>query len=129
MSGNNELLTYRREVPEKVRQTIKRKILEASAHGYDEFITVSQYILAELLAGNISPGIAKEARALLELIMTAITAKQITKKGGQKPQRDIAKDLEKARKLAKAQRPSLELTDYGTQTELSVGLKVKERAT
>ena len=128
MSNNNELLQYRREVPEEVRERIKQQLLEASIEGYDEFIQVSAYIVAQLVGGEISPGIAKEARSYLELIMTAITAKQITNKGKEATAVNVSKDLEKARKKAKKLRPNLELTDYGNTQELSIKVKEKERA-
>lgn len=123
MARSNSFLLYQDVVPEAVREAIKEKLLEAEMHGYDTFIASAQYIMAELLAGQIPPDVAKEARAYLELILTAISAKNIVeaKTGKLAPTAGtVAAQLREAKSRKK--KMALELTDYGTG-ELEAELK------
>ena len=114
-SRGNSFLLYQDTVPQDVRDGIKAKLLEAQMHGYETFIDSAQYIMTELLAGNIHPDVAKESRAYLELILTAISAKNIVeaKTGKELPTAgSVAAQLAAAKK--KAKKMKLELTDHGT---------------
>jgi hypothetical protein len=116
MGRGNSFLLYQDTVPVEVREEIKGRLLEAEMHGYEKFIAAAQYIMAEVLAGQIPPDVAKEARAYLELILTAISAKNIVEaKNGQgtlPTTSAVAEQLKAAQSKAKKMR--LELTDHGT---------------
>lgn len=73
--GPDAWLLYRQTVPPEVRERIKELVLEASIDGFDDFLQVTVNITAEILAGDIHPEVAKEARSYLELALTAVTAK------------------------------------------------------
>jgi hypothetical protein len=73
-------LVYRETVPEEVRLEIKDQILTAAVDGFEDFLQVTQNITASILCGDIHPEVAKEARAYLELALTAVTAKAMEDK-------------------------------------------------
>lgn len=123
MARGNSFLLYQDTVPQEVREGIKSKLLQAEMHGYDTFINSAQYIMTELLAGKIPPDVAKEARAYLELILTAVSAKHIVeaKTGKDLPTNaTVSAQLNAAKK--KAKKMQLELTDHGTG-ELEMEMK------
>lgn len=118
MSGG--LLHFRREVPEDVREEMKAKLLQASVEGLDEYIEVTQYIMAELVAGNIGTDVAQECRALLELMMTAIVARSIERKKGGTSQSEVAEALRKAKRERKMLAPQVNLDGYGDRNGTEV---------
>jgi hypothetical protein len=125
MAARSHYLIYLDTVPKNVRKNIQAALLEAQMHGYDTYINCAQYIMTELIAGNIHPEIAKESRAYLELILTAISAKQIAeaKQGltsGKSANSSVAEQLSKAKR--KAKKMKLELTDNGVG-DLEMSLK------
>ena len=66
---------YRQEVPAHVRASIKERILTAALDDFEDYLLLVNSIIADILAGDIHPEVAKEARAYLELSLAAITAK------------------------------------------------------
>lgn len=68
---------YRQEVPPEVRRRIKDRILTAALDDFEDYLVLVNSIIADILAGDIHPDVAKEARAYLELALTAITAKAL----------------------------------------------------
>tara|TARA_R110002096_G_scaffold43109_2_gene116162 strand:+ start:665 stop:1024 length:360 start_codon:yes stop_codon:yes gene_type:complete len=72
---------YRQEVPADVRENIKNRILEAALDDFEDYLLLVNSIIADILAGDIHPEVAKEARAYLELALTAITAKSMQDAG------------------------------------------------
>lgn len=107
-------LQYREVIPEEVRQDIKDKLLQAKMEGYETFIATTQYILAEMVGGNIPPEIAKECRAYLELLMTAVAAKTIVEHGKKGTAAELHKSIQEAQRTAKkATRAITEITDFG----------------
>ncbi len=92
---------YRKDIPEDVRTAMKTHILEAEMGGYDALIETSTYILAQLVGGDISPQVAQEARAYLELIMTSISAKLLVQRAEGGSAHDLIESLQRAKKDAK----------------------------
>ena len=76
-SGSSTLGDFYKHVPAKVREDIKNKLLEAHVNGMDGFIEATQYIIAQLVSGNIAPEVATAAKGYMELMFTAISAKMI----------------------------------------------------
>ena len=72
---------YRSEVPEELREKIRNDLLAAKVNGFDDFLNVSMGIVGYLLAGDIHPEVAREARSYLELCLTAVTAKAMKDSG------------------------------------------------
>ncbi len=68
---------FYKHVPAKVREEIRGHLLKAHVEGMDGFIEATQYILAQLISGNIAPDIANAAKGYMELLFTAISAKMI----------------------------------------------------
>lgn len=79
-SSGSTLADFYKHVPAEVREEIREQLLKAHADGMDGFIEATQYILAQLISGNIAPGIAKAAQGYMELLFTAISAKMIHEK-------------------------------------------------
>tara|TARA_R110002110_G_scaffold1039_1_gene4073 strand:+ start:4436 stop:4858 length:423 start_codon:yes stop_codon:yes gene_type:complete len=59
-------------VPEEKRQAVAAIIKSTPVTDYASVITLSQMMLAELVEGNLTPAISREARHWTELIFTAI---------------------------------------------------------
>lgn len=76
-SNGSTLEDFYKHVPAKVREDIRNKLLEASVNGMDGFIEATQYIIAQLISGNIAPDVATAAKGYMELMFTAISAKMI----------------------------------------------------
>lgn len=74
---SSTLEDFYRHVPAKVREEIRGHLLKAHVEGMDGFIEATQYILAQLISGNIAPDIANAAKGYMELLFTAISAKMI----------------------------------------------------
>lgn len=81
-AGPDSWILYRREVDEAVREEIRDKLLTAKVNGFEDFLDVSMGIVSHLLAGDIHPDVAKEARSYLELCLTAVTAKTMKDRSG-----------------------------------------------
>ena len=76
-SKGSTLEDFYKHVPAKVREEIREHLLQAHVEGMDGFIEATQYILAQLISGNIAPDIANSAKGYMELLFTAISAKMI----------------------------------------------------
>jgi len=68
---------FYKHVPAEVREEIKGQILKAYISDMDGFIEATQYIIAQLLCGNIAPDVANSAKGYMELLFTAVSAKLI----------------------------------------------------
>jgi hypothetical protein len=73
-------LLYRETIPQHERERLKELVLEASLNGFESFLDTTMAITAEIIAGNVHPAVAREARAYLELAMAAVTAKVLQDK-------------------------------------------------
>jgi len=76
-SDGSTLEDFYKHVPATVREEIKNKLLQAHVEGMDGFIETTQYIIAQLMSGNIAPNVANAAKGYMELMFTAISAKMI----------------------------------------------------
>ena len=74
------LADFYKHVPENVREDIKNHLLKAHVEGMDGFIEATQYIISQLISGNIAPDVATAAKGYMELMFTAISAKLIHEK-------------------------------------------------
>ena len=74
---------FYKHVPARVRKEIREHLLRAHVEGMDGFIAATQYILAQLISGNIAPDIANAAKGYMELLLTAISAKMIHEREAQ----------------------------------------------
>jgi|TARA_R100000005_G_C4991637_1_gene198956 hypothetical protein len=95
-------------VPEQVRQDIKKAIRDAYEHGYrgQQLVQeLSLFILSEMLAGNIQPDIAREARGYVEIVLTSITAQALAEADKANGTSAVAKQLAEARKKIGRTRP------------------------
>ena len=63
------------QVPLDKREVISKFLRTNPVKDYEDVLTFSQFLLAELVEGNITPVIAREARNYLELIFTIIATK------------------------------------------------------
>lgn len=123
---SNELMKYRREVPKKVREEMKAQLLEAKMSGsYEEFIEAGTYILAHLVGGDISPAIASEARAYMELLMAAITTQKAIEQKQSTSPKAVSDLYEKARKKGRKVIKDKQAEDYESYTAPAV-ITVKE---
>ncbi len=59
-------------VPEEKRNTVAKLIKENPVSDYKGVIGISQMMLAELVDGNLTPAVSREARHWTELIFTVI---------------------------------------------------------
>lgn len=78
----SQLAEFRDEVPADVREQMKMRIISAQIDGYDEMITLMQYIVGEVVAGNLSPSIADSVRKYIELMLTTVTMARMRDAGG-----------------------------------------------
>lgn len=78
--SNSTLEDFYKHVPEKVRDEIKDHLIRAHVEGMDGFIEATQYIIAQLMSGNIAPDVANAAKGYMELMFTAVSAKMIHEK-------------------------------------------------
>jgi len=62
-------------VPAEKRELISGLLRKHKVNSYDDLISFSQVLLAELVEGNITPAIAREARMYAELMFTIIATK------------------------------------------------------
>jgi len=63
------------QVPLDKREVISKFLRTNPVNDYEDVLNFSQFLLAELIEGNITPVIAREARSYLELIFTIIATK------------------------------------------------------
>ncbi len=77
---DSTLADFYKHVPADVREDIKGYLLRAHIEGMDGFIEATQYIIAQLVAGNIAPEVANSAKGYMELLFTAVSAKLIHEK-------------------------------------------------
>jgi hypothetical protein len=63
------------QVPLDKREVISKFLRTNPVKDYEDVLNFSQFLLAELVEGNITPVIAREARNYLELIFTIIATK------------------------------------------------------
>tara|TARA_R100001594_G_scaffold140280_1_gene185315 strand:+ start:2805 stop:3215 length:411 start_codon:yes stop_codon:yes gene_type:complete len=75
--SSSTLEDFYKHVPADVRKEIRAHLLKAHVEGMDGFIEATQYILAQLISGNIAPDVATAAKGYMELMFTAISAKLI----------------------------------------------------
>ncbi len=75
--GSSTLEDFYKHVPVEVREQIKAQLLRAHIEGLDGFIEATQYIIAQLVSGNIAPEVANSAKGYMELLFTAVSAKMI----------------------------------------------------
>ncbi len=78
--SNSTLEDFYNHVPAKVREEIKDHLIRAHVDGMDGFIEATQYIIAQLMSGNIAPEVANAAKGYMELMFTAVSAKMIHEK-------------------------------------------------
>ena len=76
-SSGSTLEDFYKHVPSHVREEIKEHLLRAHVEGMDGFIEATQYIVPQLLSGNIAPDVANAAKGYMELMFTAVSAKMI----------------------------------------------------
>jgi hypothetical protein len=79
-NSSSTLEDFYKHVPEKVRDEIKDHLIRAHVEGMDGFIEATQYIIAQLMSGNIAPDVANAAKGYMELMFTAVSAKMIHEK-------------------------------------------------
>ena len=65
-------------VDAEVRQQLKAYILANEVKSYDDLVGLNQYLIALVVAGELSPEGAKAAEAFVKYILAALTAKQLT---------------------------------------------------
>ena len=75
--SGSTLEDFYKHVPAQVREDIKNHLLKAHIEGMDGFIEATQYIISQLISGNIAPDVANAAKGYMELMFTAISAKMI----------------------------------------------------
>lgn len=115
-------------IPEKVRAGIRQAIMDAMAQGYKGqriVQEVSMFILAELLAGNIQPDVAREARGYVEILLTSITAQALQEKEEDDSPLSVAKAIADARSKMGKVRPKYLLDDQGDH-EVSLTIEMEE---
>ncbi len=78
--SSSTLEDFYNHVPAKVREDIKDHLIRAHIDGMDGFIEATQYIIAQLMSGNIAPEVANAAKGYMELMFTAVSAKMIHEK-------------------------------------------------
>lgn len=76
-SSGSTLEDFYKHVPSDVREEIKNHLLRAHVDGMDGFIEATQYIISQLMSGNIAPDVATAAKGYMELMFTAVSAKMI----------------------------------------------------
>ena len=76
-NGSSTLEDFYKHVPANVRENIKAHLLRAHIEGLDGFIEATQYIIAQLVSGNIAPEVANSAKGYMELLFTAVSAQMI----------------------------------------------------
>lgn len=79
-NSSSTLEDFYNHVPAKVREDIKDHLIRAHIDGMDGFIEATQYIIAQLMSGNIAPEVANAAKGYMELMFTAVSAKMIHEK-------------------------------------------------
>jgi hypothetical protein len=79
-SQDSTLADFYKHVPLDIRDEIKGYLLKAHIEGMDGFIEATQYIIAQLISGNIAPEVANAAKGYMELLFTAVSAKMIHEK-------------------------------------------------
>ena len=62
-------------VPQDKREVISKFLRANPLNDYDDVLSFGQFLLAELVEGNITPVIAREARSYLEFLFTIIATK------------------------------------------------------
>jgi hypothetical protein len=62
-------------VPPEQRENIAALIKKHPVKDYDDLVSFSQVLMAELMQGNITPAIAREARLWTELMFTVLATK------------------------------------------------------
>jgi hypothetical protein len=62
-------------VPTDKREVISKFLRSNPLNDYDDVLSFGQFLLAELMEGNITPVIAREARSYLEFLFTIIATK------------------------------------------------------
>ena len=82
-SSGSTLEDFYKHVPADVREEIKNHLLRAHVEGMDGFIEATQYIVSQLLSGNIAPDVASAAKGYMELMFTAVSAKMIHERESQ----------------------------------------------
>jgi len=71
------LMAYRKEVPEKVREGMKAKLLDAYSTGelnLENLAGAVVLVMGEVIVGNVPVGISAELRAWCELLFTMAAA-------------------------------------------------------
>lgn len=104
------IVLYRETIPVEVREALKQKLLEAKMQGYDEFIDVASFIMANTLSLDIPVDVAKECRGYMELIFTAIAARNLEAKNKEASPGTLAAKLRKDRRAGQKLRPQIQLT-------------------
>ena len=62
-------------VPPEQRENIAALIKKHPVNDYDDLVSFTQVLMAELVQGNITPAIAREARLWTELMFTVLATK------------------------------------------------------
>lgn len=62
-------------VPPEEREAIAELVKKHKIKDYDDLVGFSQIILAEMIEGNITPAIAREARLWTEMMFTVLATK------------------------------------------------------
>ena len=74
-NDGKDYLTWLQTVPESKRKLIATFLRKNPIRDYDDVLSFSQFLLAELVMGNMTPVIAREARAWVEFMFTIVATK------------------------------------------------------
>jgi len=116
-SSGSTLEDFYKHVPSHVREEIKEHLLRAHVEGMDGFIEATQYIVSQLLSGNIAPDVANAAKGYMELMFTAVSAKMIHEKDSSRSSAsDVMSRVAEAHKRSKKMIPqyTLDVEEDGT---------------
>lgn len=85
-------------IPETERQRVARVITEALERhqGHKTIQQICGIIVADLIRGNISPGIANAAKPYVEMLLTSITAEAMSQRGSNKT---LSQTIHEARRV------------------------------
>ena len=112
--ARNPLAEYHEAVPEETRNAIFRFIDVMPMDGYDDFIVVTKFLLANVAAGRVSTDTAAQVKSLLEILLTGVTAREMRDAAHDESGDELAALLYQAEQRAAAKVPQITIDAVGT---------------
>ncbi len=98
-------------VPPEQREAIASLVKKHKIKDYDDLVGFSQIILAEMIEGNITPAIAREARLWTEMMFTVLATKNSAMGTPEAAYSDVITALVQVRREAPKLEAAYTLTD------------------